>query len=276
VISVLRSWKFTTLITRQLTARLPNLQPRGEIATAETLRIWQLAGPCRPFRFAVACLLPAMAVLPTAGRAERLNVASFTDLARRCGSSVDPFTLAAVAKTESNFRTLVVSDNSSRRAREFDSLDQAVALADNLVARGHSIDLGLMQINSANLRRLGYTSRDALDPCKSISGGALILSRNYASIRNVGDPQVALRHALSQYNTGNIHAGYRNGYVRRVEQAARLLLLTITASPPATQFARTAAPFTRQVLAASWNVWGGAERSVAPPKVLRSESLLVF
>lgn len=258
------------------TAKGPALLLRSKVMTTGRHGIRWMAGPRQRGRLAAACSLPvALASLPAAGRAERLDIASFTDLARRCGSSVDSFTLAAVAKTESNFRTLVVSDNSTRRAREFDSIDQAVALADNLVARGHSIDLGLMQINSANLSRLGYTSRDALDPCKSISGGALILSRNYASIRNVGNPQVALRHALSQYNTGNIRAGYRNGYVRRVEQAAHSLVLAM-AYPPATKVASAAAPFTRQVLTAGLNAWGGAKRSIAPQVVFRSENFLVF
>ena len=232
-------------------------------------------------RIATACSLASILLaVPTATRAERLSVADFTKIAARCGPSVAPSTLAAVAKTESGFRTFIVSDNNSHRAREFTSIDEAAALANNLIAQGHSIDLGLMQINSANLRRLGYTTRDALDPCKSVSGGALILSRNYASVRNVSDPQIALRHALSQYNTGNIRNGYRNGYVHRVEQSARALLAAVT-NPSAVSVAtvaitRAAAPMARQVFVASWNVWEGAGHSVAPRATSRAENFLVF
>lgn len=235
----------------------------------------------RAGKIAIACSLAlVLSAMPAASRAERLSVADFTDIATRCGPSVAPSTLAAVAKTESGFRTFIVSDNNSRRARDFASVDEAAALADALIAQGHSIDLGLMQINSANLRRLGYSTRDALDPCKSVSGGALILSRNYASVRNVSDPQVALRHALSQYNTGNIRAGYRNGYVRRVEASARALLAAITSpstvSATTAAITRVAAPVARQVFAASWDVWEGSRKPGASSGTSRAENFLVF
>lgn len=223
------------------------------------------------------CLPIAWMALSSEGAsAETLDLNAFTTLARRCGSTVAVSTLAAVAKTESGFRTLVVSDNRTRKAQTFHSIDAAAAAADGLIAQGHSIDLGLMQINSANLRKLGYTARDALDPCKSVSGGALILTRNFVSSRNAPSSQIALRHALSRYNTGNPRDGYRNGYVRRVEQAARALLpmFARAGSVAIADIAMPVALMTRPASATAkpatptaanqrwWDVWGSVEQSL--------------
>lgn len=224
-------------------------------------------------RRAVLCSCAiVLAMVPAAGHAEKLSLAAFTNLAQRCGSSVAVPTLAAVAKTESNFRTLVVADNTTGKTRDFATLEEAVVAGENLVNRGHSVDLGLMQINSANLRRLGYRVRDALDPCRSVSGGALILSRNYAAVRDGTDPQVALRRALSRYNTGNVYAGYRNGYVRRIEDAARSLLSVATPIYAAALAQATA----QQSSTVSWDVWNSIQRSITAPAVVPSENPLVF
>jgi type IV secretion system protein VirB1 len=243
----------------------------------------------RSVRRALAWSFPlAIGMLPSASRAETLSVPAFLNLAARCGASVAPTTLAAIAKTESNFRTLVVSDNTSRRSRNFEALDDAVALADSLIGRGHSVDLGLMQINSNNLRWLGYTARDVLDPCKSVYSGARILSQNYAGIRNVPNRQIALRHALSQYNTGNIRSGYLNGYVHRVELAARSLFAgsarlssgtTVPHVAPllAQSPLRPPAPsLAQRYSAVRWTYWNGAETTKTPGSSSRSESFLVF
>jgi type IV secretion system protein VirB1 len=230
----------------------------------------------------------AVAMLPSASRAETLSVPAFLNLAARCGASVAPTTLAAIAKTESNFQTLVVSDNTTHRSRNFESLDGAVAMADSLIRRGHSVDLGLMQINSNNLRWLGYTARDVLDPCKSVSSGALILSHNYVRVRNVANRQIALRHAISQYNTGNTRSGYLNGYVRRVEQAARTLFAGSVQPVSATTVAHVAPQLAQSPLrpaapslaprysAVRWTFWNGAGTTKTPGSLSRSESFLVF
>lgn len=250
---------------------------RREPATELTASSQQPGGRSRSgWRVASWSLPLAVAMLPAAGRAETLSMAAFTNLAARCGGSVAASTLAAVAKTESNFRTLVVSDNTSRRARNFNTIDDAAAMADTLIGRGHSVDLGLMQINSANLRHLGYTPRDALDPCKSVSGGALILSRNFMRLSNVSDPQVALRHALSQYNTGNIRSGYRNGYVHRVEQAARTLLASTNEHGPVRTLERFALPLARRSLAVDWNIWNSSGGTRTHHGLSQSEDFIVF
>jgi type IV secretion system protein VirB1 len=241
--------------------------------------------------------IASLAMLPAAAWAEAISMPVFTELAGRCGASVHVATLAAIAKTESGFRPHVVADNSTRRSRSFEDADAATALAERLIAQGHSVDLGLMQINSANLRRLGYSARDALDPCRSVSGGARILTENYRRSRGAATSQIALRDALSRYNTGNARAGYRNGYVRRVELAAqslipwmmqaggatvaRLAAPAILVARPAVAVARRATATTAATAADWWNVWGGLEHAVAAPSAaasaaVRADSILVF
>jgi type IV secretion system protein VirB1 len=156
----------------------------------------------------------------TGARAERVDLATFTSLAKSCGPQVAPLTLAALAKTESGFDMLVIRDNTSHRSYRYSFKSEAARAAESLIARGHSIDVGLMQINSANLRRLRMTARDALDACRSISAAAAILYRNYAYVRGSRGEQAALLSAISMYNTGSVVRGFRNGYVRRVQLAA--------------------------------------------------------
>ena len=161
---------------------------------------------------------------PVTAHAHTVEVGAFSDMAQRCAPSVAVLTLAAIAKTESGFQTLATFDNTIRKGRTYRSVEEAVPAVENLISNGHSMDLGLMQINSANLRKLGMTVGDAFDPCRSIAGGASILAENFARAQDAATPQIALRDAVSAYNTGNRKRGYLNGYVGKVERAAANLL----------------------------------------------------
>jgi hypothetical protein len=74
----------------------------------------------------------------------------------------------------------------------------AIATATELIERqGRSVDLGLMQVNSANLRPLGLTVADAFDPCRNMAAGARILQEGYSSARRaVTELQTAFRVAF--------------------------------------------------------------------------------
>ena len=113
----------------------------------------------------------------------------------------------------------------------------AAKLAAALLEQGHSLDLGIMQINSANLQRVGLTVATAFDPGQSIRAGAVILADAYQRCRHDGTvaEQVALRCAASVYNTGREQAGILNGYQARVWRVAAQLV-------PAIQTAAEAAP----------------------------------
>lgn len=156
-----------------------------------------------------------------------LTLAAFAQLAATCGPSVHVTTLASVASTESKFNTLAIGDNNSGRSYKPATAEEAVAIATALIRQGHSIDLGLMQVNSKNLRGLGMSVADTFDACKSIRAGARVLVEGYRHPGDGVDPQPALMRALSHYNTGNPEKGFRNGYVRRVQYAAQQVVPAI-------------------------------------------------
>jgi len=153
-------------------------------------------------------------------------LASFVQLAAQCAPTVHVDTLAAVARAESRFETNAINDNSARR--QYAPTDRAAsAIAVRLIALGHSVDLGLMQVNSANLRGLGLSVADAFDPCRSIAAGARVLRDGYRAPGAGVDAQPALLRALSRYNTGDVQRGFGNGYVARVQVAAEQVVPAI-------------------------------------------------
>jgi type IV secretion system protein VirB1 len=148
--------------------------------------------------------------------ANSLSPDEFARLAAACAPSISPETLAGVAQTESGFDDAAIHDNTTRRTYLPATHAQAIALASELVvADGHSVDLGLMQINSANLSRLGLSLAEAFDACKSMQASAQILQENY---------RAAVHDMLSRYNTGDPVRGIANGYVARVEANARSII----------------------------------------------------
>jgi type IV secretion system protein VirB1 len=154
-----------------------------------------------------------------------LSSATVLDMAERCAPGVAAQTLRAVAMAESGFHPLAIHVNrGAQRPRRPALRAEALAAAKSLRAAGANFDLGLLQINVANLRRLGLTLEDAFDPCRSLAAGAAVLRANYTVARAQGPaPQAALRIALSTYNTGDASRGFRNGYVTRVVAAAARL-----------------------------------------------------
>jgi type IV secretion system protein VirB1 len=153
-----------------------------------------------------------------------LTMLLFSQLVSRCAPSNAVQTLASVAKVESGFDTLAIHDNTTSETPKVLNGNDAVRLASGLIARGHSVDVGLMQINSNNLRWLGLSVTDAFDACKSVAAGASVLRNGY---------QQALRVAFSRYNTGDAERGFANGYVRRVLAASNALPpITAQAAPP--------------------------------------------
>jgi type IV secretion system protein VirB1 len=152
-----------------------------------------------------------------------LSVVAALALAHQCAATVAPETVVSIAKTESGLNPLAIHDNVTGLSYAPDSANEAIALATSLIlGQHHSVDLGLMQINSANLPISILTIADAFDPCHSIETGARILSRAFHR---------ALRVALSTYNTGDQQRGIDNGYVARVEAAATVLPVTAPAAP---------------------------------------------
>ncbi|NCU67966.1 lytic transglycosylase domain-containing protein (plasmid) [Acidovorax sp. 210-6] len=163
----------------------------------------------------------------------------FIALAQQCAPTVHPQTIAAIVKAESAFREFAIGINKRTAVlkRQPQTKAEAVATAKDLITRGHNIDMGLGQINSDNLPRLGITVDDVFDPCKNLAAAATILTNNY--IRAPGEPQEALKKALSAYNTGDFAKGLRNGYVSKVTTANQQIAQGYTV--PAIKFTESAA-----------------------------------
>lgn len=135
---------------------------------------------------------------------------------------VAPQTILAVIQVESAGNPLAMGINlPGQLSRSFRPTDTVMAkrVANAVLARGGSVDLGLMQVNNRNLKALGYQIEEMFDPCINIRAGALILQEAYGRALQIMPPgQLALRAALSAYNTGDLERGFGNGYVERYER----------------------------------------------------------
>jgi len=200
-----------------------------------------------------------------------LELAVVAELAARCAPSVAVETLAAVMQTESGFAPLAIGVNGPGGGPAFPkSRAAAVALATDLVEhQGRSVDLGLMQVNSANLPSLGLTIAEAFEPCRNVAAGARILREGYAAARRTEtDPQQALRVALSRYNTGHPERGFDNGYVVRVQDAAEIVVPAIRLREEgAPRPAAPALPDDDPNAPPAWDVWAQATHAMEPDPV---------
>jgi type IV secretion system protein VirB1 len=139
------------------------------------------------------------------------------DALLRCSRTVPSSTLRAVIRIESNgFPYAIHVNGLSMQPMPVSRARDATRLAQAWIERGYRVDMGLMQVDSANLGALGYTVRDMFDACTNIRAGASILTADYlAAVQTWPEPQTALRAALSAYNTGSFSKGFFNGYVAK-------------------------------------------------------------
>ena len=156
--------------------------------------------------------------------------------------SVAPETLVAFAKAESGLDPLAVHDNTENRTYRSTTVADAVALATSLLRRGHSVDLGLLQINDANLARTGLTVATAFGPGRSIAAGAQIMVAAYRQCQPGRSEPDALRCMASVYNTSREQAGILNGYAARVWKAADVVVPAIRKAVEAAPAPAPAAP----------------------------------
>ena len=144
------------------------------------------------------------------------SAAAILTLASQCAPSVAPETVLAIIQTESSGEPFALNVNGGRQPAPQSTAADAAAAAQRYVAAGYSVDLGLGQINSRNMRWLGLTWENVFDPCTNVAALARVLTSNYNAVKAGRDPQAALRVALSMYNTGSQTRGFRNGYVAKV------------------------------------------------------------
>ena len=149
----------------------------------------------------------------------------FANLISRCAPTVHPETMAAVISAESRGHQFAIADAgpvklpwSVRKSmvRSFypDSADAAVSIASQLIANGHTVSLGLAQVNDRNLAKYGLSVRDVFNPCTNVAVGGKILTDFYQrAVLKFGYNQRALVAAISAYNSGDWVRGANDGYV---------------------------------------------------------------
>jgi type IV secretion system protein VirB1 len=165
-----------------------------------------------------------------------ISVTSFQTLAQSCAANVPVTTLEAIARTESALYPYALSINRPRQLarrqgwnrgtitleRQPISLEEAIAWTKWLLARGITVSIGLLQVNSEHAALLHLTPEQLFDPCTNLRSGAAILFASYAATARVhGEGFAALDSALSIYNTGSPSAGLTNGYVQQVKTHAK-------------------------------------------------------
>lgn len=100
------------------------------------------------------------------------------------------------------------------------SKDEAIAWATWFYDRGYKFDAGPAQVNSTNFARFGLTPVTVFDLCSNIKVGAEILTECYArALKRYKEEQVAIRRALSCYQSGNFNTGFATGYVAKIVKA---------------------------------------------------------
>ena len=141
----------------------------------------------------------------------------WADLALECAPNVAVSTMEAIIWAESGGNPLAMNVNRVKVQPVVPkAASEVAALAKDWIAQGFTVDLGLAQINSANLPALGLTVEQALDPCTNLRAGATILATGYErAVRTHGPGQRALQTALSEYNTGHAQRGFQNGYIQK-------------------------------------------------------------
>jgi len=170
----------------------------------------------------LALFLAVASTLPATSKA--MEQAQFETLARQCAPGVHPDTLMAVIQTESSFNPFTININGDQQLpRQPTDAAEAIATATYLSENSYNFDAGLGQINSTNVTAFGMTWPDVFEPCANLNAAAHVLTDCFvrASSREP-DPQIALRQALSCYNTGSFTRGHQNGYIARVERSADL------------------------------------------------------
>lgn len=162
-----------------------------------------------------------------------------------CAPRVAHETMQQIIRVESGGDPLAMNANrpdgpARLRAK---TIAEAISVAQREIDAGNSVDIGLMQVNSRNLKSLGLTVDAVFEPCTNLAAGAAILTEQYViAATQHGPGRHALDASLSAYNTGDPRRGFRNGYVARVYAVPRVMNTAIPASGDAVAAIYTAAP----------------------------------
>ena len=185
-------------------------------------------------------LVTTLLLLPPAALAQSTNI---TRLQSTCLPTAPLSTLRAVVQVESDgnpnamqidfpkalLKRWRLAEGTLRLKRQPTSQREALDWLAYFQSYGIFVDLGLMQVSTAEAKRRGISPETLLEPCTNLRVGWQILEDAYqVEKKTYGPGQEALQHAISRYNTGDPQRGIANGYLDRVLAAVRRL----QAEPP--------------------------------------------
>lgn len=134
--------------------------------------------------------------------------------------------MAHVAQVESNMNPFAIGVVGGRLVRQPESLDEAIATARMLEAKGYNYSVGLAQVNRSNFHKYGLdTYATAFSPCANLLAGSRILAQCYANAHG------AWGQAFSCYYSGDFTTGFRDGYVQKIMASLDRDRTLATASP---------------------------------------------
>jgi type IV secretion system protein VirB1 len=144
------------------------------------------------------------------------------ELIAACAPLIHPATAAALVRVESGFNPYAIGVVDGLLARPPRSRAEAIATAAALQRGGWNFSVGLAQINVHRWSSVGLTLQTAFNPCANLRAMQAILLECFARARPArARDQDALGAALSCYASGDFETGFRQGYVRKVVEAAR-------------------------------------------------------
>ena len=118
------------------------------------------------------------------------------ELIHSCAPDLAPVTIAAIVQQESGGNPLLLHDNTTNLTLRPRTFAEAAKLAQALIQSGHSVDIGLAQINSKNLPAMRLEIEDVLDPCTNLHAAQSVMKTAWEQSGH------DLRGALAAYNTG--------------------------------------------------------------------------
>ena len=139
-----------------------------------------------------------------------MDPSAFNALVERCapGLSVEP--LAAIVERASDFEPLAIGAGKTRSiAIQATSRSEAVTLATELVIAGYRVRIGLAQIDTRDLTRLGLSVADGFEPCIHVKAAARLLAESPAKLKIDQLPA-----------KGPISAGRATGHDTRTDEPA--------------------------------------------------------
>lgn len=183
-----------------------------------------------------------------------------TIITSSCSPDVHPLIVNAIVKTESNYNPFAIGVNKGGRlAKQPTNLSEAVETAKRLLVGGANIDMGLGQINSANLQWLGLTVEQVFHPCSNLKALQTVYLHCYNRAGETGNG-TRMQRAFSCYNTGNMTGGFSNGYVAKTTRNYNELTAKVT--QPVTSTPIPQIPFQPKIQYQTYNVVDGSKIAI--------------